>query len=197
MSQQINLLPRVPAPPAISATRSLLLVSLWMLGMGGFGEWQKMQADQLQHVALKTEQHLQAQQAIVQSLQRKLGEPPGNMAAQIAALEPQTRVSKDILARLKNGELGSIDGYGEQLLALARIAQPGIWLTSITISNAGRNVLIEGRALRKNQVLLYAGQLNQAMEKFDTQFSEVDIGQIPPATPEYARQENIFSFRLH
>lgn len=197
MSQQINLMPRMPAPPAISAKRSLLLLSLWLLGLTGYGEWQKVQADRLHQSMQQSEKFLQSQQSIVHTLQRKLSEPEGNLAAQIAALEPQTSVSKDILARLKNGELGSIDGFGEQLVALARITQPGIWLTSITISNAGLNVLIEGRALKKNQVLLYASQLNQKMKKFEMQFSEVDIVQIPAAPPEDAQQENIFSFKLH
>lgn len=197
MSQQINLMPRMPAPPAISAKRSLLLLLLWLLGLTGYGEWQKVQADRLHQSMQQSEKFLQSQQSIVHTLQRKLSEPEGNLAAQIAALEPQTSVSKDILARLKNGELGSIDGFGEQLVALARITQPGIWLTSITISNAGLNVLIEGRALKKNQVLLYASQLNQKMKKFEMQFSEVDIVQIPAAPPEDAQQENIFSFKLH
>lgn len=196
MSQQINLLPRRPAPPAISAKRALLLLSLCLLGMASYGEWQKIQADSLSQKVQKAEKNLQLQQALARTLQQKLGEPQGNLAAQIAALEPQTRVSKDILARLKNGELGSIDGYGEQLVALASITQPGIWLTSVTISDAGRNVVIEGRALKKNQMLLYASQLNQTMEKFEIQFSEVDIVQLPAAVPDEARQENIFSFRL-
>lgn len=196
MSQQINLLPRAPASPAVSAARALLLLSLWLLGLAIYGQWQKMQADQVHQMVLRTEQHLLGQQAIVQSLQRKLGEPPGNLAAQIAALEPQTRVSKDILQRLKNGELGSIDGYGEQLEALAKISQPGVWLTAIIISNAGRSVHIEGRALQKNSVLNYARQLNLAMQKFDAQFSEVEILQLPPAQPQEAPQPAIIAFKL-
>jgi len=148
-------------------------------------------------MVLRIEQHLQEQQAIVHTLQRKLGEPPGNLAAQIAALEPQTRVSKDLLERLKNGELGSIDGYGKQLVALAGITQPGIWLTSISISNAGRSVLLEGRALQKEQVMRYVSQLNQAMKKFEMQFSEVDIVQVSPSQSENTPQASTFSFKLH
>ena len=197
MSQQINLLPRAPAAPAVSAARSLLLLSVWMLGMFGYGQWQKMQSDQLQQKVVRAEQHLQSQQAIVHTLQRRLGEPPGNLAAQITALEPQTRVSKDILARLKNGELGSVDGYGEQLVALAKITQPGIWLTTINISNAGRSVQIEGRALKKEQVLAYAGQLNKAMKQFEMQFSEVDITQTESAQQENIKQARLFKFKLH
>lgn len=197
MSQQINLLPRSPASPAISAKRSLLLLSLWLLCMLAYGEWQKMQADQLQQMVLSTEQNLQRQQAVVQSLQRRLGEPLGNLATQIAALEPQTRVSKDILQRLKNGELGSINGYSEQLEALATISHPGIWLTSIIISNAGRNVFIEGRALQKNKVLHYARQLNNALKRFDVQFSDIDIARVPSAQFQGTPQPELFAFKLH
>lgn len=197
MSQQINLLPRSPASPAISAKRSLLLLSLWLLCMLAYGEWQKMQADQLQQMVLSTEQNLQRQQAVVQSLQRRLGEPLGNLATQIAALEPQTRVSKDIFQRLKNGELGSINGYGEQLEALATISHPGIWLTSIIISNAGRNVFIEGRALQKNKVLHYARQLNNALKRFDVQFSDIDIARVPSAQVQGTPQPELFAFKLH
>ncbi|MGB4347649.1 MAG: hypothetical protein WBJ21_14775 [Burkholderiaceae bacterium] len=198
MSQQINLLPRAAKPPALSARRLLASLSLLLLCLVAIALWQHRQADQARLEALQTEQHLQAQQALLSALKIKLGksEAPTDISAKIAALEPQTRVSKALLSRLKNGELGSLDGYVPQLTAIAKLTQPGIWLTAIVISNAGRSLHIEGRALQKEQVLQYARGLNSAMLPFQAQVSDVELAPLLPAQGEKPAAA-IFSFKLH
>ena len=197
MSQQINLLPRPPAAPAISAKRALLGLGLWIVVQGAYAQWQQIQSQKAQQAALKIERQLHAQQAILSTLQRKLGETgsPNDIAAQIAALEPQTRVSKDLLTRLESGELGSLGGYAPQLTAMAGIRQQGVWLTAIAITNAGRSLRVEGRALQKEQILFYARNLNDAMVPFRAQVSEVDIAPVATA-PDEKPAAPLFAFKL-
>ena len=120
----------------------------------------------------------------------------GDIAAQIASLEPQTRVAKELLARLKSGELGSLDGYGKQFTALASLSTPSVWLTSISMSNAGRALRVEGRALHKQQVLTYARQLNAVMTPFGAQVSALEVTPVlQPAEPT-TQHAAVFAFKL-
>ncbi len=198
MSQQINLLPRAPKAPTLSARRSMAALSLLLLSLLASALWQHRQADQARLAALQSAQHLQAQQALLSALKIKLGtmEGPTDIGAKIAALEPRTRVSQALLSRLKSGELGSLDGYVPQLTALARISQPGVWLTSIVISNAGRALHIEGRALQKEQVLRYARQLNGAMQPFQAQVSDMELAPLLSVVGEKPAAA-LFPFKLH
>lgn len=198
MSQQINLLPRGPISPKLSARRALLTLSTFFLMLIAYGQWLHARANAAQQQTLDSEHALQAQRAKLLALQKKMGEhyAAGDIAAQIAALEPQTRVAKELLARLKSGELGSLDGYGKQFTALASLSTPGVWLTSISMSNAGRALRVEGRALHKQQVLTYARQLNAVMTPFGAQVSALEVTPVlQPAEPT-TQHAAVFAFKL-
>ena len=198
MSQQINLLPRGPISPKLSARRALLTLSTFFLMLIAYGQWLHARANAAQQQTLDSEHALQAQRAKLLAMQKKMGEhyAAGDIAAQIAALEPQTRVAKELLARLKSGELGSLDGYGKQFTALASLSTPGVWLTSISMSNAGRALRVEGRALHKQQVLTYARQLNAVMTPFGAQVSALEVTPVlQPAEPT-TQHAAVFAFTL-
>ena len=198
MSQQINLLPRGPISPKLSARRALLTLSTFFLMLIAYGQWLHARANAAQQQTLDSEHALQAQRAKLLAMQKKMGEhyAAGDIAAQIAALEPQTRVAKELLARLKSGELGSLDGYGKQFTALASLSTPGVWLTSISMSNAGRALRVEGRALHKQQVLTYARQLNAVMTPFGAQVSALEVTPVlQPAEPT-TQHAAVFAFKL-
>ena len=198
MSQQINLLPRGPISPKLSARRALLTLSTFFLMLIAYGQWLHARANAAQQQTLDSEHALQAQRAKLLAMQKKMGEhyAAGDIAAQIAALEPQTRVAKELLARLKSGELGSLDGYGKQFTALASLSTPGVWLTSISMSNAGRALRVEGRALHKQQVLTYARQLNAVMTPFGAQVSALEVTPVlKPAEPT-TQHAAVFAFTL-
>ncbi len=198
MSQQINLLPRGPISPKLSARRALLTLSTFFLMLIAYGQWLHARANAAQQQTLDSGHALQAQRAKLLALQKKMGEhhAAGDIAAQIAALEPQTRVAKELLARLKSGELGSLDGYGKQFTALASLSTPGVWLTSISMSNAGRALRVEGRALHKQQVLTYARQLNAVMTPFGAQVSALEVTPVlQPAEPT-TQHAAVFAFTL-
>ncbi len=199
MSQQINLLPRAPRVPVLSARRALVGALVWAVTLGAEVAWQVSEADAARLAAESSEQELKQQKQLLLALQTRLGESanPNNIAAQIAALEPQTRVSRDLLARLKAGDLGSLDGYGEELTELAALPRQGVWLTMVAISNAGRTIRIEGRALKKENVLPYAAALNEAVHKYGAQLNQMEI--VPMQTHPEDEQSSVpvYVFKLY
>lgn len=199
MSQQINLLPRAPRAPVLSARRALVGALVWAVTLGAQVAWQVSEADAARLAAESSEQELKQQKQLLLALQTRLGESanPNNIAAQIAALEPQTRVSRDLLARLKAGDLGSLDGYGEELTELAALPKQGVWLTMVAISNAGRTIRIEGRALKKENVLPYAAALNEAVHKYGAQLNQMEI--VPMQTHPEDEQSSVpvYVFKLY
>ena len=71
MSQQINLLPRGPVSPKLSARRALLTLSTFFLMLIAYGQWLHARANAAQQQALDSEHKLQAQRAKLLTLQKK------------------------------------------------------------------------------------------------------------------------------
>ncbi len=199
MSQQINLLPRAPRAPALSARRALAGVLVWAITLAVQMVWQSSQADDARVAADRSTQELTQQKQLLLALQTRLGESanPNNIAAQIAALEPQTRVSRDLLARLKAGELGSLDGYGEEMTELAALPKQGVWLTLVTILNAGRTLRIEGRALKKEYVLPYAASLNEVVHKYGAQLNQIEVAPMQTNPDDEQSSVPVYVFKLY
>ncbi len=199
MSQQINLLPRAQRAPVLSARRALVGALVWALTLGAQVAWQVREADAARLAAETSDQELKQQKQLLLALQTRLGESanPNNVAAQIGALEPQTRVSRDLLARLKAGDLGSLDGYGEELTELAALPKQGVWLTLVAISNAGRTLRIEGRALKKENVLPYAAALNEAVHKYGAQLNQMEIAPMQTHPEDEQSSVPVYIFKLY
>ena len=71
MSQQINLLPRGPISPKLSARRALLTLSTFFLMLIAYGQWLHARANAAQQQTLDSEHALQAQRAKLLALQKK------------------------------------------------------------------------------------------------------------------------------
>lgn len=199
MSRQINLLPKPPTRALLSAQNAALSLLL-CAALLGLQAWSgSRDVDAARAAAENSERELKSQQQLMQALQKKLGDSdnPHNIAAQIAALEPQTRVSKDLLERLKTGELGSLDGYGEQLTEFAGIPQRGVWVTRVTISNAGRALRVEGRSLKKEQILPYAAVLNEAMGKYGIALTNIEVAPMQQTVDEDPSVAPVWTFKLY
>lgn len=199
MSQQINLLPTAPKPMLVSAPRALAIAVVLLMLLSLQAAWLGSQRDQASRSADESHQQLQQQQLLLKALQKRMGDTArqGNIAAQIAELEPQTRVSRELLDALKTGELGSLEGYGTQMAELASLRTSGVWVTMVRITNAGRSVRVEGRALHKEDVLPYAGQLNRALEKYDVHLDQVEIVPVPLAPDQDGGSAPVFAFKVY
>ena len=199
MSQHINLLPKPPKTVLLSASHAAAALALWCAVLGLFAWTGGRDAEAARIRTDRVGAELQSQQVLLQALQKRLGDgaEPHDLAAQIAALEPQTRVSKDLLERLKNGELGSLDGYGPQLTEFARVPQRGVWVTLVTVSNAGRALRVEGRALRKEQILPYAATLNAALAKYGIALKDIEVAPMQQTPDEDSSVVPVWTFKLY
>ncbi len=203
MSRQINLLPAPPKRPLASARHAALLLAAWAVLLALHGWLGSRAVDAAAVAADRSARELQERQQLRMALQEKLGDggQPDDISAQIAALESRTQVSRDLLERLKSGELGSLKGYGAQLAEFARIPPHGVWLTRVTVSNAGRGLRVEGRALRKEQILPYAAVLNRAMHKYGIVLKDVEVVPLQPAGGDEAGPEAstapVWTFKLY
>ncbi len=199
MSQHINLLPKPPKRALLSAPHAAAALALWCVVLGLLGWTGSRDAEAARIRADRIAAELQSQQVLLQALQKRLGDgaEPNDLAAQIAALEPQTRVSKDLLERLKNGELGSLNGYGRQLTEFARVPQGGAWVTLVTVSNAGRSLRVEGRALRKEQILPYAAALNAALAKYGIALKDIEVAPMQQTADEDPSIAPVWTFKLY
>lgn len=199
MSRQINLLPKPPKPSRLSALNIAVALLVWGAVLGLHAWSGSREVDAARANAARIANELGAQRQLLQALQKKLGdgEGPQGLAAQIAALEPQTRVSKDLLQRLKNGDLGSLDGYGAQLTEFARVPQRGVWVTMVTVSNAGRSLRVEGRALKKEQILPYAAELNAAMGRYGIALNDIEVSPMQQTVDDDASRAPVWTFKLY
>ncbi len=199
MSQQINLLPPAPRSAGLSARQSLLAVGAWSLLVLAHSLHLSGEAESAARIAEQGARERQQQQQLLQALKKKLdsSHTSGSIAEQIAALEPQTRVSRDLLARLQSGELGSLEGYGAQLTELASLPAQGVWITQAAITDAGRKLRIEGRALKKEHILPYATSLNAAMKKYGAQLDHVEISPMRITNDDLTPASPVFTFKLY
>ncbi len=83
------------------------------------------------------------------------------VALQIAEAEAQMRALREVEVVLRRGEFGNTDGYAAYFKALARQSTDGLWLTGVTISGAGKQLGLLGRALEPTLVPAYITRLTR------------------------------------
>ena len=58
---------------------------------------------------------------------------------------------------------------------VARIGEPGVWITGLRIQNAGRMLAVEGRSLQAESILRYAGEVNRQFAAQGVRLSSVEM----------------------
>ena len=176
MSQQINLLVQ---ERSASSSALPLLAGLGVMLVLLLGYWQlaRMETAKASAAATRSEQQLLAAKAALQAMQQELAAQQKNqdVAQEIAELKVRAGAAQEITDRLQKGELGNTVGYYNYLSGLARISEEGLWLTSVAIGNAGKNVNIAGRALQSEAVLQYARKLNAQFSTYGVQFNSIEM----------------------
>ena len=81
--------------------------------------------------------------------------------AQLAEAETYIAALRKVAATIERGELGNTSGYAEYFKALARQNPDGVWLTGVSISGAGNELGVRGRALDPALVPAFLGRLKE------------------------------------
>lgn len=197
MSQQINLLVERHRAPALSAVRSLSGLGIVLIALVGYSVYGWIGSRQLGHSVSQRDAQLAAEKATLKDLEQKLGERPktADLVAQINALKAQAGESEKIINLLQTGGGASRDGYSGHLTALARSSEQDVWLTNVSIVNAGRTVRVEGRSLRSDSVMRYARRLNDQFSVYGAQFTALEL--VPAAETAPGADISFVAFKLY
>lgn len=165
MSQQINLynplfLKKEKDFSARTMVRALGVVCVGIAAVFVLGGLQTRSAERL---AGQYREQVTRQRDQLVSLGGQITAPARSkaLAAEIAHLEGEIKARQAALQALGGNELGNTAGFSEFFAALGRRALSGVWLTHIQISDAGNDLLVEGRALRAELMPTYLAALNQ------------------------------------
>lgn len=176
MSQQINLLDR-PREPVGSALGGLAVVAVVLLGLVSYEAELVVETNRLRKAADAGQRDLTQVNAAMQAMRQRADADNDATAikAEIDALKPKAEAVQQLLEPIRNGSLGSTEGYARYLSTLASVSEEGLWLTNVSITNAGKVMTLNGRALRNESVLKYAKRLNEAFASYGVQFNSVEM----------------------
>lgn len=200
MSQQINLYnpaferkrDLLSFPGAVTAWGAALgLVIVVMLGM-------TLRNSNLEHKLAQTAAQRDAAQADMTRLAGQLAARKGNpeLAAEVQRLEAALASRKEVMSTLQGGVIGDTRGFSAHLTAFARQSFSGLWLTGLRVSNAGQDVVLEGRAMRPELVPNYLRRLNREEVMRGHAFAELEMRRPESADPEVQAAANYIEFRL-
>lgn len=176
MSQQINLLERTREPVG-SALGALAVVAVVLLGLLAYEAVLRTDAGRLRQAADAGQRGLAQAKAAMQAMRQRAdaNNDAAALKAEIDALKLKAAVVKQLVEPMRNGSLGSPDGYAQYLTTLASVPEEGLWITSVSVTNAGKVMTLSGRALRNESVLKYAKRLNEAFAPYGVQFNSVEM----------------------
>lgn len=165
MSQQINLY-----NPAFRPQRNPLsaagVLAVWgamialVAAVSGYGWWRSgaLSAQEGQEATALSAARADVTRLAAQSAARQ--RDPA-LQTEILRLEAELNGRREVMQILQGGVLGNTEGFSEYLRAFARQSFEGLWLTGFTITGAGQDVIVEGRALRPEFVPDYLRRLNR------------------------------------
>lgn len=154
MSQQLNLLPKAKSrySPAIVALMILGVVVLAMLATWGIKRSMlaAARADEASSAARLKEVNAQFEQ--------RFRSRAAQINAEIEALKPRAAEAEQVIV-LAAG-VGKPEGYSPYFSSLAAVREDGLWLSDVTVGQAGKSLQVGGQSLDQAAVLRYSQKLN-------------------------------------
>jgi hypothetical protein len=186
MAQQVNLLnPALRQQEALPSFRGALLGWLAVALIAAvYGAWVGIDAARLEAAQADVAARVAAARSETQKLAEQVSgrQHDPAVAAEVARLEGEVEGRKEVMDALKAGTIGDTKGFSEHLRAFARQSFDGLWLTGLHIGRAGREMEVQGRALRADYVPGYLKRLNAEVVMQGHPFSDLVI-QMPKTEP--------------
>jgi hypothetical protein len=98
------------------------------------------------------------------------------LAAELAQAEAERKALHDVSSVLQGGALGNTAGYAEYFRAFSRQNVNGLWLTGLTISGAGNDIGVQGRAMQPTLIPNYIARLTGERVMHGKTFASLNIG---------------------
>lgn len=181
MSQQINLFnPVFLQQKKIFSARTMAAALLVLFaGLGALNAYGNMRVQALQREADAGAAQLAQKQARLDNVGKEFVPRQKSAAvdAELVEAERQLAALRDVSNVLARGELGNTQGYAEYFRAFARQHADGLWLTGLSISAAGLDIAVRGRALDPQRVPGYLNRLTLEPVMRGKAFGSLQISQ--------------------
>ncbi|HEV2610410.1 MAG TPA: PilN domain-containing protein [Noviherbaspirillum sp.] len=165
MSQQINLfnpifLKQKKHFSAVTMAQALGMILLGSCLLAGYTNYR---VSGLAREAEATSTQLASVKSTLSKIDAQFGprQKSGTLEAQVKVAESEVAVLQKVADILRKGEFGNENGYSEYMRAFARQSLSGVWLTGFTISGAGSEITLQGRALQAELVPAYITRLKR------------------------------------
>jgi cell division protein FtsL len=181
MSQQINLF-----NPAFQPQRKIFSVNamagalgVLVLVLAGTGVYAKVRVARLENEVARGEEQVQAAQKRLAAATAEFAPrtKDGRLEAEVAEAQTEHDALKRMADMIQRGDLGNTQGYAEYFRALARQSVDGLWLTGVTITGAGTEIAVRGRALDPALVPGYLARLRNERVLQGKPVGSMQIGQ--------------------
>lgn len=181
MSQQINLFnPVFLQQKKIFSARTMAAALLVLFaGLGALNAYGNMRVQALQREADAGAAQLAQKQARLDNVGKEFVPRQKSAAvdAELVEAERQLAALRDVSNVLARGELGNTQGFAEYFRAFARQHADGLWLTGLSISGAGLDIAVRGRALDPQRVPGYLNRLTLEPVMRGKAFGSLQISQ--------------------
>ena len=168
---QVNLWVKPPPGPRFSAAVAALGLGVTVVAMLGWWQWEHSRSADLEAQLAQDGQRLEALRAELRSRQAELQSLRVAGAAGVGG----RRLDEALMARLRSGEFGSLQGYAGHLDTLATIPGKGVSLSAIAITRAGKEMRLQGQAIDEAAVLDYAATLNERFASRGVSFAAIEL----------------------
>ncbi|WP_371762465.1 PilN domain-containing protein [Massilia sp.] len=181
MSQQINLF-----NPAFQPQKKIFSVNAMAGALGvlvllvvGTGVYAKVRIAQVEARVARGEEEVQAAQKRLEAATAEFAPrtKDGRLEAEVAAAQAEHDALRRVADVIQRGDLGNTEGYAEYFRALARQSVDGLWLTGVTITGAGAEIGVRGRALDPALVPGYLARLRNERVLQGKPVGSMQIGQ--------------------
>jgi hypothetical protein len=165
LSQQINLYNPLflKKEKYFSARTMAQALGLIVLGVAALWGYALLEARSAENAARQYGNQVTAQREQLVKLTAQLASQGRSkpLEAEVARLEREVNVRQATLDALGAGELGNAAGFSDFFAAFGRQTMSGVWLTAITLDGSGRDLTVNGRALRPELVPAYIRKLSE------------------------------------
>jgi len=164
VSQQINLYNPLflKQEKHFSARTMAQALGIIALALAALYAYAKLESTKAEHTAQQQRENLAAQRDQLVKLAAQIATQgiSKSLAAEVARTDAEVKARQATLDALNTGELGNTAGFSDFLAAFGRRAMGGVWLTRFSISDAGNELVVTGRALQAELVPAYLGALS-------------------------------------
>lgn len=187
--KQINLyLAEFRPPQHTLPTHSLLFgAAIFAAGLAALHVWDSLKLDQYRQEADQAEQRAARVERQLAQLAGQGNQADPAIVAEAASLEARILALRTAQDSIAAGALGSDTGYAVHFQALSRARVPGAWLTRIELTEAGRAMSLEGRALHGEDPARLIAMLGRQPMLAGLTYAGLEV---QPPTPETASAES-------